>query len=70
MLPRPPCVVWPRQVVALVEDEQAEAVAPVFDVDIGRIVGRNRDRLQVVVAAAHAARWTRRTPATVRRTTG
>ena len=40
------------QVVALVEDEQAELVPEPVDVLIGRVVGRDRQRLDVVVAAA------------------
>ena len=43
------------QVVALVEDEQAEAVAPAFEVDVGRVVGGDGQRLDVVVAAAEQA---------------
>ena len=43
------------QVVALVEDEQAEAIAPAFHMDVRRVVGGHRERLDVVIAAAHQA---------------
>ena len=44
-----------RQVMAFIEHEQAEAMAPAFDVDVGGIVGRHRDGLNVVITAAQQA---------------
>ena len=41
--------------VALVEDQQAEAVAPALQVDVGRVVGSDRQRLNVVGTPAHQA---------------
>jgi hypothetical protein len=42
-----------RQVVALVEDDQAEARAEVLGVEVQRVVRRHRERLHLVLAAAH-----------------
>ena len=44
-----------RQVVALVEDDQAEARAQVVHVDVRRVVRRDGDRSHVVLPAAHEA---------------
>ena len=43
------------QVVALVEDDEAEPVAQPLHVQVGRVVGRHGERLDVVVAAAEQA---------------
>jgi hypothetical protein len=41
--------------MAFVEHHQAEAAAQVLHVQVGRVVGRDRERLHVVVAAADDA---------------
>src|SRR5207302_6162703 len=45
-------VTGPGQMMALVEDQQTEAVSPAFEVQVGGIVGGHRERLKFVVAAA------------------
>ena len=42
----------PRQMMALVEHEQAIAIAPAFQMDVRGIVGRHGQRLQIVMTAA------------------
>ncbi|KAK4045253.1 hypothetical protein OUZ56_032662, partial [Daphnia magna] len=44
-----------RQVVDLVEDDESKAIAEMIHVQIGRIIGRNRDRFDAMVAAADDA---------------
>ena len=58
------------QVVALVEDDQAEPVAEPLHVHVGRVVGRDGQRLDVVVAAAEQADLGAEGRASARRTTG
>src|SRR5262249_59436795 len=38
--------------MAFIEDDQTELVAPAFEVDVGGIVGGDREWLDIVVAAA------------------
>ena len=53
--PRRQRVGRPRQVVAFVEDDQAEAPAEVLHVQVRRVVGGDGERLHVVLAAADDA---------------
>ena len=39
--------------MTFVEDYQPKSIAPALQVDVGRIVGRHRQGLDVVVAATH-----------------
>ena len=43
------------QMMALIKNQQTEAIAETFEVDVGRMVGCHRQRLHLVFAAAEDA---------------